>query len=61
MIPCVRGKKNLSITVFRCYFRINKGHDHILLVDDKKSYLVNCILTLFALKPHRNFFFCVIK
>ena len=37
MIPCVRGKKNLSITVFRCYFRINKGHDHILLVDDKKK------------------------
>ena len=24
-----------SITMFRCYFRINKGHDHILLVDDK--------------------------
>ena len=29
-------KKNNSITMFRCYFRINKGHDHILLVDDKK-------------------------
>ena len=29
-------KKNHSITVFRCYFRINKGHDHILLVDNKK-------------------------
>ena len=29
-------KENHSITVFRCYFRINKGHDHILLVDDKK-------------------------
>ena len=28
-------KKNQSITMFRCYFRINKGHDHILLVDDK--------------------------
>ena len=21
--------------LFRCYFHINKGHDHILLVDDK--------------------------
>ena len=29
-------KKNHSITMFRCYFRINKGHDHILMVDDKK-------------------------
>ena len=29
-------KKNHSITIFRCYFRINKGNDHILLVDDKK-------------------------
>ena len=29
-------KENHSITVFQCYFRINKGHDHILLVDDKK-------------------------
>ena len=29
-------KKNNSITMFRCYFRINKGHDHIFLVDDKK-------------------------
>ena len=28
-------KKNHSITIFRCYFRIKKGHDHILLVDDK--------------------------
>ena len=28
-------KKYHSITIFRCYFRINKGHDHILLVDDK--------------------------
>ena len=27
-------KKNQSITLFRCYFRINKGHNHILLVDD---------------------------
>ena len=27
--------KNHSITIFRCHFRINKGHDHILLVDDK--------------------------
>ena len=29
-------KENHSITVFRCYFSINKGHDHILLVDDKR-------------------------
>ena len=28
-------KENHSITTFRCYFRINKGNDHILLVDDK--------------------------
>ena len=27
--------ENHSITIFRCHFRINKGHDHILLVDDK--------------------------
>ena len=29
-------KENQSITMFRRYFRINKGHDHILRVDDKK-------------------------
>ena len=29
-------KENHSITMFRCYFRVNKGHDHNLLVDDKK-------------------------
>ena len=29
-------KENHSMTTFRCYFRVNKGHDHILLVDDKK-------------------------
>ena len=29
-------KENHSITIFRCYFCINKGHDHILLVHDKK-------------------------
>ena len=28
-------KESHSITMFRCYFCINKGHDHILLVDDK--------------------------
>ena len=28
-------KENHSIAML-CYFRINKGHDHILLVDDKK-------------------------
>ena len=34
--PLGAWKENNSITMFRCYFRINKGHDHILLVDDKK-------------------------
>ena len=29
-------KKNHSITMFQCYFRINKGHDNILQVDNKK-------------------------
>ena len=29
-------KENHSITMFLCYFRINKAHDHILLVDDEK-------------------------
>ena len=29
-------KENHSITMFRFYFRINKGHGHILVVDDKK-------------------------
>ena len=29
-------KKIHSITMLRCYFRINKGHDHILMIDDKK-------------------------
>ena len=27
-------KENQTITLFRCYFRINKGHNHILLVGD---------------------------
>ena len=27
-------KKNHSITILRCYFRINKGDDNILLVDE---------------------------
>ena len=31
--PLREWKENHSITVVRCYFRINKGHDHILLVD----------------------------
>lgn len=30
-------KGNQSITFFRCYFHINKGHDHLLLVDDSKN------------------------
>ena len=29
-------KGNHSIAMFRCYFRINKRHDHVLMVDDKK-------------------------
>ena len=29
-------KENHSITMFRCYFSINKVGYHILLVDDKK-------------------------
>ena len=29
-------KKPHSITMFRCHFRVSKGHDHILMVDDKK-------------------------
>ena len=34
--PLRLWKENHSITIFRYYFRINKEHDHILLVDDKK-------------------------
>lgn len=30
-------KKNKSITFFRCFLYINKGHDHLLLVDDGKN------------------------
>ena len=30
-------KENQTITLFRCYFLINKGHNHILLVDDDKN------------------------
>ena len=36
--PLLVWKENHSITRFRYYFRINKKHDHIWLVDDKKSY-----------------------
>ena len=32
----IRKMANDPLRVFRCYFRINKGHDHILLVDHKK-------------------------
>ena len=32
--PLHAWKENHSITMFRCYFRINKGHDHILLVNE---------------------------
>ena len=31
-------KENQSISLFRYYFGINKGHNHILLVDDDKNY-----------------------
>ena len=34
--PLCLWKENHSITMFQSYFRINKRHDHILLVDDKK-------------------------
>ena len=34
--PLPVWKENHSITMFWCYFRINKGHDHILMVGDKK-------------------------
>ena len=34
--PLREGKENHSITMLRCCFHINKGHDHILLVDAKK-------------------------
>ena len=33
MIPC----KNQRVTLFQCYFHINKGHDHIVLVDNGKT------------------------
>ena len=42
--PLRLWKENHSITIFRYYFRINKGHDHILLVDDKKSYRGHMII-----------------
>ena len=31
--PFCVWKENQSITLFPCYFRINKRHNHILLVD----------------------------
>ena len=34
--PSRMWRENHSITMLRCYFRINKGHDHILLVHHKK-------------------------
>ena len=33
--PLRMWKENHGITIFRCYSCINKGHDHILLEDDK--------------------------
>ena len=33
--PLRMWKGNHGITIFRCYFRIKKGHDHVLLEDDK--------------------------
>ena len=38
MIHC-EWKENHSITMFRYYFRINKGHDFILMVDDANTSL----------------------
>ena len=35
--PLRMWKENQSITLFRCYFRIKNGQDHILLVDDGKN------------------------
>ena len=34
--PLRVSKINHSIAMFRCYFRINKGHDYVSMVDDKK-------------------------
>ena len=31
--PLYMWKENQSITLFRCYFRISKGHYHILVGD----------------------------
>ena len=35
--PLRTWEKNRSITVFRYYFNINKGHDHILEIDDEPN------------------------
>ena len=35
--PLLVWKENQSITLLRYYFRINKGHNHILLVDDGRN------------------------
>ena len=35
--PLPVRKENRSITLYRCYFHINKECDHILLVDDRKN------------------------
>ena len=32
--PLLVWKENHSMVMFRCYFRINKGHNYILLVYD---------------------------
>ena len=35
--PLCVWKENLGIILFKCYFHINKGYNHILLVDDGKN------------------------
>ena len=46
--PLFVWKKNHSITMFRCYLGINKGHDHILLI--KKSP-----------RPHEKIFYVILR
>ena len=37
MIPPTCGEENQSITLFECYFYINKRRGQVLLVDDAKN------------------------
>ena len=36
MIPCVCGKKFIASQCYDVIFVLTKGHDHILMIDDKK-------------------------